>query len=173
LVKGKTVGEREALIKDLDGEYENLYAILMMSLSDADKLRPLFDTWSVKDVLIHIAAWLREGARALEGVAQGEEAVAESLDDDVDAKNARFVEEWRGASVQEVETELHLAKDVFVRAMRALPQESFADEGTARRIVLEEGIDHFKEHAQQIFEWKEREQAGRPIPPGMPREAIG
>ena len=164
---------REALIKDLDGEYENLYAILVMSLGDAEKLRPVLDGWSVKDVLAHVAAWLREGARGLEGVAQGRQGVLGSLDDDVDARNALFAEQWRDASVQEVETELHLAKDAIVRAMRALPPQRFAEGEPARHIVFEEGIDHFKEHAQQTYQWKVRVEAGRPVPPGMPREAIG
>jgi hypothetical protein len=169
----QTMGEREALIKDLDGEYETLYGALM-SLSDADKVRPMLDAWSVKDILAHIAAWLREGTRALEALARGEQATPESLvDDDVDARNDRFVEQWRGASVQDVQTELHLAKDAFSRAMRALPQEAFAEGEVARRIVCGEGIDHFSEHARQIWKWKERGNVGRPVPPGMPREAMG
>ena len=166
------MGEREALIKDLDGEYENLYGILM-SLSDADKVRPLLDAWSAKDILAHIAAWLREGARILEGLARGEQVRLESLDEDVDARNARFVEEWRDASVGEVQTELHTAKNAFARAMRALPEERFAEGEVARRIVYEESIDHFTEHARQIWKWKERGKVGRAVPPGMPREAIG
>jgi hypothetical protein len=167
------VGEREALIKDLNGEYENLYGILM-TLGGADKLRPVLDAWSVKDVLAHMAAWLFEGAAALEGLAGGERAAPESTDSgDVDARNARFVEQRRGASVVEVETELHLAREAFVRAMRSLPQERFAEGEAARGIVFEEGIDHFREHAQQIYDWKEREKVGRPVPPGMPPEAIG
>jgi len=167
------MGDREALIKDLDGEYENLYAIVVMSLSDADKVRPMLDTWSVKDILAHIAAWLREGARMLEGLARGELVKAESLNEDVDVRNARFVEEWHDASVGEVQTELHTAKDAFIRAMRALPQERFAEGEAARRIVYEVGMDHFMEHARQIWKWKERENVGREVPPGMPREAIG
>jgi hypothetical protein len=166
------MGEREALIKDLDGEYENLYGILM-SLSDADKVRPLLDAWSVKDILAHVAAWLREGVRILEGLARGEQVRPDSLEEDVDARNARFVEEWRDASVGEVQTELHTAKDAFARAMRALPEERFAEGEVARRIVCEASIDHFTEHARQIWKWKERERVGREVPPGMPREAIG
>jgi hypothetical protein len=167
------MGEREALVKDLDGEYENLYAVLIMGLGDAEKLRPLLDAWSVKDILAHTAAWLREGASALERLARNEEAQPGALDSEVDARNARFVEQWSEALVSEVETELHLAKEAFVNAMRSLPDEAFAEGETARSIVFEEGIDHFKEHAQQVFEWKEREKVGRPVPPGMPREAIG
>jgi hypothetical protein len=166
------MGEREALIKDLGGEYESLYGILMI-LSDADKMRPMLDTWSVKDILAHVAAWLREGAGALERLARGERAALESLDDDVDARNARFVEQRRDASVSEVQTELHLAKEAFVRAVRALPRERFAEGKAARRIVYEVGIDHFNEHGRQIWRWKEREKVGRSVPPGMPREAIG
>jgi hypothetical protein len=167
------MGEREALIKDVDGEYENLYGILMI-LSDADKVRPMLDGWSVKDILAHIAAWLREGARALEALARGERAMPESLvGEDVDARNARLVEQWRDASAQEVQTELHLAKEGFIRAMRALPEERFAEGEAARRIVYGESIDHFTEHARQIWKWKERENVGREVPPGMPREAIG
>jgi hypothetical protein len=166
------MGEREALIKDLDGEYESLYGVLM-SLSDADKTCPMLDGWSVKDILAHIAGWLREGTKALEGLARGEQGTEESLDDDVDARNARFVEEWRDASVQEVQTELHLAKNVFARALRALPEERFAEGQEARRLVYGEGIDHFSEHGKQIWKWKAREKVGRAVPPGMPREAIG
>jgi hypothetical protein len=166
------MGEREALLKDLDGEYESLYGALM-SLSDADKVRPMLDTWSVKDILAHIAGWLREGARMLEGLGRGEQVRAESLDEDVDVRNARFVEEWREASVQEVQTELHTAKEAFARTVRALPQERFAEGEPARRIVCEEGIDHFSEHGRQIWKWKERGKVGREVPPGMPRGAIG
>lgn len=167
------MGESEALIKDLEGEYENLYAVLVMGLNDAEKLRPLLDGWSVKDILAHIAAWLREGAGALERLARGEDVPPDTLDCDLDARNARFAELWREALVQDVETELHLAKEAFVSAMRSLPDAAFAEGGAARSIVFEEGIDHFKEHAQQVFEWKEREKVGRPVPPGMPRETIG
>ena len=168
-----TAGDREKLIKDLGGEYENLYGILM-TLSDADKLRPVLDVWSVKDILAHMAAWLCEGATALESLARGEEpTLAATESGDVDASNTRFVEKWRGASVAEVQTELHLAKEAFVQAMRSLPPERFAEGEAARDIVYEEGIDHFGEHAQQIFEWKEREKVGQPVPPGMPPEAIG
>ena len=166
------MGEREALIKDLDGEYESLYGVLM-SLSDADKVRPVLDTWSVKDILAHIAGWLREGIGALEALARGERAALESLDDDVDAGNARFVEQWCDASVQDVQTELHIAKNAFARAIRALPQERFAEGEAARRIVYEVGFDHFTEHGRQIWKWKEREKVGRSVPPGMPRESIG
>lgn len=160
-------------MKDVDGEYENLYGIIM-TLSDADKTRPVLDAWSVKDILAHIAAWLREGVRTMEALARGERPSAQGEDDaDVDARNARFVEQWRGALVQEVETELHLAKEAFVRAMRSLPQERFAEGRTARRVIFGEGIDHFKEHSEEIYDWKEREGVGRPLPPGVPREAIG
>jgi hypothetical protein len=127
----------------------------------------------VKDILAHIAAWLREGARILEGLARGEQVRPESLEEDVDARNARFVEEWRDAPVDEVQTELHTAKNAFAGAMRALPEERFAEGEVARRIVCEESIDHFTEHARQIWKWKERERVGREVPPGMPREAIG
>ena len=155
------MGEKETLVKDLDGEYGRLSGILA-SLNDADKVRPMLDEWSVKDILAHVAAWLREGTGALERLARGERATPGSLDDDVDARNARFVEQRRGASVQEMQTEFRLAKEAFVRAMQALPEERFAEGKTARRIVYEEGVDHFKEHAQQILEWKEREKAGGP-----------
>ena len=165
--------ERDALIKDLGGEYENLYGALM-TLSDVDKTRPVLDGWSVKDILAHMAAWLREGTSALEGVAQGERPAPDGIDSgDVDARNAGFVEQWRGAAVTEVETELHLAREAFVRAVRSLPPERFAEGEAARGTVYEEGIDHFGEHAGQIYGWKEREEVGRPVPPGMPREAIG
>ena len=167
------MGDGESLIKDLNGEYENFFGVLM-TLSDGDKTEIMLGTWAIRDVVVHVGAWLREMTGALERLARGERPTPEGVDyGDFDAWNARWVAESKGKSVGQVEAELHAAKEDFVGAMRALPDDRFAEGKTAWRMVHTSGIDHFKEHAAQMWRWKSQKGAGRPVPPGMPREAVG
>ena len=165
--------DRESLIKDLNGEYENFFGVLM-TLGDRDKTEVMLGTWAIRDIVVHVGAWQREMAGALERMARGERPTPEGVDySDEDAWNARWVAESKGKSPGQVEAELHAAKEEFVRAIRALPEERLTDGKTGWRIVHTSGINHFKEHAAQIWAWKVEKGAGRAVPPGMPREAVG
>ena len=167
------MSDKESLIKDLNGEYENLFGLLM-TLGDQDKTEVMLGPWSIREIVVHVGAWLREMTGALERMARGERPTPEGVDySDPDPWNARFVAEAKGKSVAQVEAEMHAAKEEFVRAMRALPEDRFAEGKTAWRIVHASAIDHFKEHAAQMWQWKSQKGAGRAIPPGMPREAMG
>lgn len=145
-----------------------------MTLSEEEKTQVMLGAWSVREIVVHIAAWLRVSTGAMERMASGEGPVPEGVDySDGDAWNARFVEESKGKSVGQVEAELHAAKEALVQAIRALPEERLAEGKTARRMIEEIKTSDFRQHGGQILEWKTRTAAGRPIPPGVAREAAG
>jgi uncharacterized damage-inducible protein DinB len=150
-------GRREELLAELDEAFAGLQATCR-DLPEARKRVVMQGTWSVKDILVHIAGWHREMAGALTRIARGERAVPEGVDySSFDAWNARFVEAARAAPVSEVEKELTDSFAAFRQAVGALPENRLIPGRTADRIVHEAGMDHYRHHAAQIRTWRERE----------------
>jgi len=69
-------GRREELLAELDEAFAGLQATCR-DLPEARKRLVMQGTWSVKDILVHIAGWHREMAGALTRIARGERAVPE------------------------------------------------------------------------------------------------
>lgn len=150
-------GRRDQLLQELDDAFSSLQATFK-NLPDGRKRVVMQGTWSVKDILVHIAGWHREMAAALTRIARGERAVPEGVDySNFDAWNARFVEAARGTPVPEVEKELVSSFEAFRQAISALPENRLIAGRTADRIVHEAGMDHYRHHAAQIRSWRERE----------------
>ncbi len=150
-------GRREELLAELDEAFAGLLATCR-DLPEARKRVVMQGTWSVKDILVHIAGWHREMAGALARVARGERAAPEGVDySNFDAWNARWVEAARATPDSEVEKELAESYRVFREAVTALPENRLIPGRTADRIVHEAGMDHYRHHAAQIRTWRERE----------------
>lgn len=150
-------GRREELLAELDEAIAGLQATCR-DLPEARKRVVMQGTWSVKDILVHIAGWHREMAGALTRIARGERAVPEGVDySSFDAWNARFVEAARAAPVSEVDKELADSFAAFRQAVGALPENRLIAGRTADRIVHEAGMDHYRHHAAQIRAWRQRE----------------
>ena len=135
-----------ALLDAVDGLYEE------------QMTRVWYGDWSARDILAHVAGWHREEIAMLERMARGERPVPESADyTDDDAWNARFVAKWRAASAGEVLAELKATKEAYVAAASRLPEERFEEGRTARRLVQQGCIEHYREHADEIRAWREKE----------------
>ncbi len=74
-----------------------------------------------------------------------------------DAWNARYVERWQTASPATVLEEMKASKEAYVAAVSHLPEERFQEGRTAQRLLREGCIDHYREHAGEIREWRQRE----------------
>lgn len=150
-------GRREQLLVELEEEFAGLQATYK-DLPEGRMRVVMQGTWSVKDILVHIAGWHREMAGALSRVARGERAAPEGVDySNFDAWNARFVEAARETPVAEVEKELTESFAAFRQAVTALPENRLIPGRTADRIVHEAGMDHYRHHAAQIQSWRQRE----------------
>ncbi len=150
------LGRREQLLAELDEAFAGLQATYK-DLPEARKRDVMQGTWSVKDILVHIAGWHREMAGALTRIANGERAAPEGVDySNLDAWNARFVEAARATRVLEVERELTNSFEAFRQAILALPENRLIPGRTADRIVHEAGMDHYRHHAAQIQAWRRR-----------------
>lgn len=151
------MGLKEDLLRQADEEFTALKSAIQ-GLGEAELTRVWLGTWSVRDVLVHMTGWHREMIPALERMARGEKPFAEGVSyEDPDAWNARFVAAKPGISAAEALRELEASHRDFLAAARKVPDERFAPGKTATRIVDLNGPHHYREHADQIREWRRRE----------------
>ena len=71
--------------------------------------------------------------------------------------NARFAEAKGDTSFVEMVQELNASKAVFVGAAEQVPTDRFEEGRATYRILHATGIDHYREHAPEIRQWRERE----------------
>ncbi|MEO6197275.1 MAG: ClbS/DfsB family four-helix bundle protein [Dehalococcoidia bacterium] len=148
---------RNNLLADLDTAFAELQQA-MDGLTHQQKLQRWFGDWCVYDICSHIIGWHHEMDDALERIARGERPVPEGVDySDADSWNARFIETWVQSSGEAVLQELETSKVLFVTAARLVPEDKFEDGRAAFRILHATAIDHYREHAKDIREWRERE----------------
>ena len=123
---------------------------------------PVFDDWTVKDLLAHIVAWDRWELREMKRMASREVPDLTAVRD-VDAFNAAVVAAWRDRTLVEVLGESQDARAAWVAWLRVLPEEEFFQ----RRLFKGEDWSfpgcvevqwrHDAEHAAQIAAWRETE----------------
>ena len=151
------MGLKQDLLRQADEELIALQATVA-GLSDAALTQVWLGAWSVRDILAHMAGWQRELIPVLERLARGEKPIANGVSyDDVDGWNAQFVAERAGLSPAAVLKELEASHRDFVAAARSVADERFAPGKTATKIVDLNGPHHYREHANQIRDWRRRE----------------
>jgi hypothetical protein len=124
--------------------------------------KPVFDGWTVKDLLAHIAAWDRWELWEMKCMAGGKPPDLSAVRD-VDSYNAAVVAAWRDRTLAEVLAELQDARAAWVSWLRALPEEEFfrqrslGGEDWSFPGCVEVQWRHDAEHAAQIAAWREAE----------------
>lgn len=135
-------------------EYGTFRAVLE-GLTEAQLTEVWLGSWSIKDVVAHLAGWLREMAPALERLARGERPLPEGVSyEDVDAWNAKFAAARQGVAGAEALRELDRAHAAFLRAAAAVPDERFQPGKTAWKLVDLNSAHHYREHGEQIRAWR-------------------
>ena len=148
---------REELLQALDAEFASLLSTLE-GLGEEAATRVWYGDWSVRDILAHISGWHREMAQAFERIARGERPVPEGVDyGDPNPWNAGFAKASVDTRFADMVQELKASKTAFVRAAEQVPTDRFEEGRAAYRILHASGIDHYREHAPEIREWRERE----------------
>jgi len=147
----RLAAERAGLLEQLIGLEERMLTEV-----------PVLDSWTVKDLLAHIAAWDRWELRQMEHMAAGEVPDLSAVRD-VDGYNASVVAAWRDRTLAEVLAELQEARAAWVAWMQTLPEEEFfrerlfAGEDWSFSGCVEVQWRHDAEHAAQIAAWREAE----------------
>jgi hypothetical protein len=102
--------------------------------------------WTVKDLLWHVAGWLRTCAEDLEAMAAGRFVEDDDADDATDVRNAELAAEARDLSVEAVWSGVLEARELVLRRWAELPEvDSFAAEELAS-----ESYEHYEEHVPDL-----------------------
>jgi len=145
---------KEELLNEAAREYKTFHEALQ-GLNESQMSEVWLGTWSVKDIVAHIAGWHEEMGPALERLARGERPIREGVSyDDVDAWNARFASARRATPVADVLLELDKTHEYFLRTAAAVPAERFQVGKTAWKIVDQNTAHHYREHAEQVRTWR-------------------
>lgn len=150
------MSEKATLLRDADLAFTDLNGVIE-GLTDDEMRRVWLGSWGVREILIHISGWHHEMIPALGRIAHGEPAPAAGTYDDFDAWNARFVERKAGVKVVDVLNDLDASHRAFMRAAAAVPDAQFGPAGAARELFEGAGAGHYREHAAQIRQWREKE----------------
>jgi hypothetical protein len=142
------------LLNEAAREYRALHEALQ-GLNEEHMTEVWLGTWSVRDIVGHIAGWHQEMTPALERLARGERPIREGVSyDDVDAWNERFAAVRRSTPVADVLLELDKTHEAFMKAAAAVPDARFQPGKTAWKIVDGNSAHHYREHGEQIRAWR-------------------
>src|SRR3990172_2092465 len=148
---------RDDLLREMEAGFADLLSTVD-GLSEEQMTRVWYGDWSVRDILAHVAGWHREMAQAFDRMARGERPVPEGVEyGDPNPWNARFAEAKGDATFASMVQELKASEAAFVEAAKQVPADRFEEGRAAYRILHASGIDHYREHAPEIRQWRERE----------------
>ena len=134
------------------------FVTLLDSIPEEDYLLPeTFSKWSLRDVVAHIIGWERFGIERLKTIKAGKIIVAISGKEEVDAINARFVQEIQYATKQALIGEFQKAHNDFFAMTSTLSEEEIArsDENSPPvwKWLPQFAPIHLQEHSERIKSW--------------------
>ena len=145
---------KEELLDRAEQEY-TAFRRTDAGLSEEQLTEPCLGSWGVREIAAHIVGWHREMTPALERMALGERPFAPGVSyDDADARNAKFAAAMRHLPAAEVLRELDRSHAAFVHAAAGVPEERFQLGKTAHKLVDLNSAHHYKEHGDQIRDWR-------------------
>ncbi len=122
--------------------------------------RPVFDDWTVKDILAHIAAWDRWEEETMRAILGGNEPDFTAVQDFA-VSNAAFVAAGRNRSLDDVVAELMAARSDWVVWLESLPDEDFfqprayyGHDWTFSEVPVQVQWEHDAGHAAEIASWR-------------------
>lgn len=148
-----------AIISDLKyGRTRLLQAIEGLSRRELTEL-PIYEGWTIKDVLAHVAGWDQRVLRTLPLMLQNRASEVASVE--VDDFNRESVQSWRDKSLAEVLSEVQSTHQRILEILAGLDhkevdmrRERHGRIITIRSYVIDVMIEHDREHAAEIELWR-------------------
>lgn len=146
-----------SLLAELDAAHEAFLDALAEVDADLVTTPGLMEDWSVRDLVVHVAAWSQHGASALELAATGRGAEFAYSKADTDAMNERFLAEGRSTSPAAALAQEESAYTSFREGVAALDPDLLSLElgngDTVEAVIGYDGADHYAEHTAHVRAW--------------------
>lgn len=146
----------DQLIAELDQAREMMRALLYDLEKAHAESRELYPTWTIKELLAHIAGWDDACIASLQAFSQGN-VPATPAARGIDLYNASTVAEREALPLEHVIKEWEKTREIFKQTIRQVPAEKLAErfvfpwgqQGTLEAMVMV-FAEHETEHAEEI-----------------------
>jgi len=150
----------QTIISDLEyGRSQLLKAVEGLSQREMTHL-PIYDDWTIKDVLAHVIGWDERVIKTLPLMLA--HRASEIPDVEVDAYNRQSVEAWRDKSLAEVMMAIKATHRRIVQILSELDdieidmrRERYGRVITIRSYVVDVMMEHERTHALEIEQWRQ------------------
>jgi len=149
------MGAKQELLEKAEQEFDRFKAAIK-DLDEAQMGQVWLGGWGVREILAHVTGWHREMIPALERVGRGEAPYPDGAYDDFDSWNARFVDARKGRASADLLREVDASHRELLSAASRLPDEHFGEGKVASGLVDGVAAGHYREHAEQIRQWRQR-----------------
>ena len=125
--------------------------------------QPVVGTWTIKDLLAHIAVWDRWELSAMRSLLAGE-MPDRTTTEDLDAFNQTTAAAWRERTLNQVVTELEEARAAWLAWLQSVPDDAFfcsrfiGQDNWHFPGCVEIQRQHDEEHGGQIKAWRKTHQ---------------
>lgn len=147
----------DRLLEELDAAREAFLAALADVDADLVTVPGVVDDWSVRDLVVHVAAWADHASRALDLAVDGRGGEFDYHDTQTDAMNERILAEGRSVSPADALTSEETAfaglRDRISRLDPALLATRLGNDDTVEEVIRYDGPDHYREHAGHLRAW--------------------
>jgi hypothetical protein len=150
------------IISALENGRANLLEIID-GLSEGDFEQPgVIDSWSVKDILVHLTRWEAEIIKLIWQAGKGTQPTTAHFDQfSVDETNERWFQESRDRSLKIVMSDFLGVRNQTLRRVRDLSQVELTDANLYSWLngkplwewIAEDSFGHEAEHGEQIKAW--------------------
>jgi hypothetical protein len=145
------------LLERLEASREAFLEALEAVDADLVTVPGVMEDWSVRDIVVHVAAWCEHAASALELAAAGRGTEFAYSTAETDAMNVRILEEARGtspsAALEREEAAFAALRDRVAGLDPALLPVQLGNGDTVAEVIAYDGPDHYAEHTDHLRAW--------------------
>ena len=147
----------DSLLERLDAARRAYLDALEEVEADLVTVPGVMEDWSVRDIVVHVAAWCEHATRALELAITGRGGEFAYSTGETDAMNVRILEEARRTSPSAALDREDAAFSAFRERLAgldpALLSLRLGNGDTVEEVVVYDGPDHYAEHTDHLRAW--------------------
>jgi hypothetical protein len=147
----------DSLLERLDAAHQAFLDALEQVDADLVTVPGVMDDWSVRDIVVHVAAWCEHATGALDLAVTGRGDEFAYLPGETDAMNVRILEEARrtspSAALDREEAAFSAFRDRVAELDPALLSLRLGNGDTVEEVVVYDGPAHYAEHTEHLRDW--------------------
>lgn len=157
---------KNKIINTLEQSRED-FLDLVEGIPDQDMLEPVFDNWSVKDILAHLTMWEAELIKLLFQAQQGRKpTTVHFTEESVDERNAKWYRQNKDRPLDRILDDFHGVRNQTIRRVESFSERDLTDPNRYPwldnmplwRWIADDSFEHEAEHVAQMRAWREKRQ---------------